>query len=199
MICPNCKKNIDGAAKVCPYCQSSMASGTRCPECGHILASGERTCPECGFDVLPVKRCRKCGTALESGVQTCPECGCPVAEAVKVEVGGTARYDDRSGALAVCAMILAFLFPPAGLILGLVGVYIYSGGVHRGLSIAAAAVSFVLIIGITILLVNVIPEVNSRLSQLDNAASEVADAAEGVSEASDRIKVFVDTLKDYFA
>lgn len=50
MRCPNCRKEISGDYKFCPYCASSLTPmQMRCPNCGSSdFPSDSKYCPECG-------------------------------------------------------------------------------------------------------------------------------------------------------
>lgn len=185
-----------------------------CPECGESITPDEKTCHNCGVPLGDEQRCPECGAELPPGAAACPVCGCPASlpspasPVQSAAVPGTviiAAPSGQSGALAICAMVLCFLFPPAGFVLGLVGLFVYGKGTNRGLCIAAVSVSAVLMILITIALCKIIPIVNQRLEELQRTADSLTEIVDGVSGAAqkvisikDKISVFIDVVKDFF-
>lgn len=193
--------------------QSDHAANViRCPECGVELYAGTKVCGFCGYELEKVSRCAECGAELQQGASVCTRCGCPVGSQSPyaglpqpVEQLAPAVQAEQSGGLAICAVILSFLFPPAGLALGAVGIFVYKRGINRGLSIAAAAIGAVLTTLIVIALCNIIPAVNERLEKLEAVADGITSISEGVTGAADsvtgvadKIGAIIDAIKGFF-
>lgn len=190
----------------------NKANVIRCPECGVELYAGTKVCGFCGYELEKVSRCTDCGAVLPEGASVCKECGCPVESHSSyvvlpqpVEQPATAVQAEQSGGLAICAMIFSFLFPPAGLVMGAVGIFVYKRGINRGLSIAAAGIGAVLTTLIIIALCKIIPAVNERLEKLGAVADGITSLSEGVTGAADsvtgiadKIGTIIDVIKDIF-
>lgn len=200
--------------------KSAERNVIKCPECGVDLYAGTKVCGFCGYELSKVDRCAECGAVLPEGSSVCGNCGCPVVSqatyyglpqpvaqltpVVAQMTSGVAA--EPSGGLAICAMILCFLIPPVGLILGAVGIFVYKRGINRGLSIAAVSVGAALTIVLVILLCNIIPAVNKRLEEIQKVADGinsisqgVTGAADSVTEVADKIGAIVDVVKGLFS
>ena len=47
-VCPSCATSVQGGAKFCPHCGSSMAAVPQCPGCDSSIEASWKHCPNCG-------------------------------------------------------------------------------------------------------------------------------------------------------
>lgn len=141
-----------------------------CSECGQQISEQSEYCPHCGAPVQSrTVFCRECGQKIDESADVCPNCGAPRG-AVPVTVqntGGTHDASAESGSIAICAMIFSFLFPPLGLVLGIIGLKRQNYDVNLKLCKIAIAISFILGILYTILIVNLAPFVTETVGNVE--------------------------------
>lgn len=80
-----------------------------------------------------MKYCQTCGKEIHDDAEICPYCGCRIAK----------NKDDNDNGMAIAALVLAFLVPIVGFILGIVGLSKYRSGSSRGMCIAAVILPLV--------------------------------------------------------
>ena len=115
-----------------------------CMECGSKIDEQMQACPNCGYVLKETVICHECGKKIRADVDYCPNCGAPTRpQKIEVTPGKPAGIPAESGAIAVCAMVFAFLLPPVGLIFALIGLKKNRQPVHRKLCIAALVISVI--------------------------------------------------------
>ena len=115
MTCTECRAELPEGARACPSCGAPVII---CYECGRPLEAGSAVCPGCG---APQRLCSECGRPLENGAAICRGCGAPINAGIpQVQMPAQAPQAAGSSPLVLCALILAFVFPIAGLIIGLI-------------------------------------------------------------------------------
>jgi hypothetical protein len=50
-VCPSCATSVQGGAKFCPHCGSSMAAVPQCPGCKSSVEPSWKHCPNCGHNL----------------------------------------------------------------------------------------------------------------------------------------------------
>lgn len=184
IICTECGKTIPSGSPVCPECGApvqSAGSTIICTECGKTVPSGSPVCPGCGAPVQSAGStiiCTECGKAVPSGSQICPSCGAPTAPQAALMPAQPVADMPESGGLAVCAMVFSLLFPPIGLILGIIGRKKYRIPTNIALCKAAVIISVITCILYTVLLIKVVPE----LLDTYRTANEAKDKYNKVKE-----------------
>ena len=117
-----------------------------CPKCGKEIPAQRVQC-SCGFYVGNQSLYIEYKTTVQPKAKEEPVLyAAPVVEeAVKAEK--VKKPAKKSNGVSVAALILAFLIPPLGLILGIIGLILgcKRAGVGRGRSIAALVISTMLI------------------------------------------------------
>ena len=183
-ICANCGRPLREGASFCPECGAAVCPASNaifCSECGKAVPSGSSVCPECGAPVQSAGSaiiCSECGKAVPSGSQICPECGAPTAPQAALMPAQPVADMPESGGLAVCAMVFSLLFPPIGLILGIIGRKKYRIPTNIALCKAAVIISVITCILYTVLLIKVVPE----LLDTYRTANEAKDKYNKVKE-----------------
>jgi membrane protease subunit (stomatin/prohibitin family) len=75
VVCPNCGKQNNPAAKFCADCGGKMEiAKVPCVKCGAQLREGAKFCSECGTS-QEKEKCANCQYELAPGAKFCPECG----------------------------------------------------------------------------------------------------------------------------
>lgn len=87
-----------------------------------------------------MKYCKNCGKELEDDIAYCPKCGC---ETNNTPQDYTHVYQHESDGLAKAALILAFLLPVIGFVLGIIGAVTYKTKQYKNESACAAILSIV--------------------------------------------------------
>ena len=183
-ICSECGSPLREGASFCKVCGAPVHSACNtiiCTECGKAVPSGSSVCPECGAPVQSAGSaiiCSECGKAVPSGSQICPECGAPTAPQAALMPAQPVADMPESGGLAVCAMVFSLLFPPIGLILGIIGRKKYRIPTNIALCKAAVIISVITCILYTVLLIKVVPE----LLDTYRTANEAKDKYNKVKE-----------------
>lgn len=158
-----------------------------CPECGMPLTAGVSICPECGYPVGAVfkdtlnksnsSHSNERSNAAESGTVNVNQCA-----------QGSVGYDtlrERSEheevpednlTMAVCALVLAFLVPPAGLIIGIIGLRKSKGGQVKNLCRTAVIIASVMTAALIVLGMILVP----KLLSYYNTARTISDTVDGV-------------------
>ncbi len=97
-----------------------------------------------------MKYCQYCGAQMEDHATACPQCQRPVSYFQQPPVYQQPMYyqpvKPESGALSVCALVFAFIFPFVGLILGIIGVCRHENPTYKKRSWAAIIVAIVVMI-----------------------------------------------------
>ncbi len=78
VACPDCKQNIPGDAKFCPYCGHQMLVFQQCSQCGKNLPPSAKFCVQCGRPVeekIHAVKCPKCGAENLPKSAFCNQCG----------------------------------------------------------------------------------------------------------------------------
>lgn len=183
-ICGECGSPLREAASFCKVCGAPVHSAYNtiiCTECGKAVPSGSSVCPVCGAPVQSAGSaiiCTECGKTVPSGSQICPECGAPTAPQAALMPAQPVADMPESGGLAVCAMVFSLLFPPIGLILGIIGRKKYRIPTNIALCKAAVIISVITCILYTVLLIKVVPE----LLDTYRTANEAKDKYNKVKE-----------------
>jgi len=183
-ICSECGSPLREGASFCKVCGAPVHSACNtiiCTECGKAVPSGSSVCPECGAPVQSAGSaiiCSECGKAVPSGSQICPECGAPTAPQAALMPAQPVADMPESGGLAVCAMVFSLLFPPIGLILGIIGRKKYRIPTNIALCKAAVIISVITCILYTVLLIKIVPE----LLDTYRTANEAKDKYNKVKE-----------------
>lgn len=142
-----------------------------CSECGYALASTDNTCPECG---APAERkvafCSECGRALLPDETVCQGCGAPVFS----EDTPPAAEANNINVITLCALIFAFLMPPAGLVLSIIGLKKLPKADH-GKCLAALIISIVMTIALTVFCIVYLP----KIFGLVNTGSRIKETLDG--------------------
>ncbi|MBR0145707.1 MAG: hypothetical protein IJM25_03475 [Eubacterium sp.] len=145
-------------------------------------------CPNCGAPFsVGGSPCRECGCLLRPNDSTCPNCGAPSFRSVPGEyaVSMTPEYEQNhpvkentsdGNTMVICAMVMAFIFPPLGLILGILSLKKAGTKTQRNLAITSIILSIIWAIILTILLVIFLPKIF------------------GLAEKSEKVHDFLDKL-----
>lgn len=103
--CPDCGEENPSSANYCISCRAILSL---CPNCKGKLPPDAKFCPYCGDRFTTDNPCISCGRPIRIDYAICPYCG----------------YDYKRGHLTDGTMILAyivsFLFPIAGIIIGVI-------------------------------------------------------------------------------
>ena len=136
-----------------------------CEECGQALGENDAVCPNCGAPAGTV--CSECGRVIPPGKSICPNCGAPAGQVQTAPLprsGAPAEKTSQPGsALAVCALVFAFFFPPAGLVLAIAGLVTVKGKGRRTCA-AALVISVILLTAIAVFLAKYLPRLIDMLS-----------------------------------
>ena len=126
-----------------------------CSECGYALALTDKTCPECGAPVYQAAfYCSECGRELLPGETVCSGCGAPI----NADNTPPAAETDSINVVTLCALIFAFLMPPAGLVLSIIGLKKLPKADH-GKCLAALIISIIMTAAITVFCVIYLPKI----------------------------------------
>ena len=79
-----------------------------------------------------MKYCKKCGKELRDEAVICVGCGCSVSETSSSNRHSAAASENPT--LAIMSLIFAFIMPPIGCILGIIGMNQYSDPTLRNRS-----------------------------------------------------------------
>ena len=103
--------------------------------------------------------CSECGKQIDENQSSCPNCGVLLNNHIFVQSPKAVQSTDivENGSIAICAMIFSFLFPPIGIVLGILGLNKQRNKTNLNLCKAAIIISFILTIVYVIILVNLIP------------------------------------------
>ena len=133
-----------------------------CEECGQALAETDAVCRNCGAPAGVI--CGECGRVIPLGESVCPSCGAPVIQVQFQQGKPPAEKTSQPGnALAVCALVFAFFFPPAGFVLAIAGLVSVKGK-GRGKCAAALVISIIMLTVIGVLLAIYLPRLIDMLS-----------------------------------
>lgn len=104
--------------KTCSHCGIQVDDNvTTCPSCGYLIATvREQQAPPAYSERAGGKFCSHCGRQINIAAVVCPYCGCPVETAAPAQ-----DRPSESNSMGIASIILAFLMPLVGLILGIVG------------------------------------------------------------------------------
>ncbi len=139
-----------------------------CMECGSKIDEQMQACPNCGYVLKETVICHECGKKIRADVDYCPNCGAPTRpQKIEVTPGKPAGIPAESGAIAVCAMVFAFLLPPVGLIFALIGLKKNRQPVHRKLCIAALVISVIVGVFDAYVLAKLIPFINNTVDTVN--------------------------------
>jgi len=76
--CPDCRQEIPGDSRFCPYCGHQILVLQKCPACGKNLPAQARFCSACGRPVEKTpepRKCKACGTENLPEATYCNSCG----------------------------------------------------------------------------------------------------------------------------
>lgn len=159
-----------------------------CPECGMPLTPGVSICPECGYPVEAVffRETQTKSNSPHSNEHTnaaefdtlrynqrVPSSGgCDTRQ----EKSDTEKVPEESLTIALCAMVLAFLVPPAGLIIGIIGLRKSNGRQSKSLCRTAVIIASVMTAALIVLGIILVP----KLLKYYNTARTISDTVDGV-------------------
>lgn len=100
--------------------------------------------------------CSKCGNEIDNDALICPKCGCATANmpnTMKKRVGGDIPpAPDEDESLWKNGIILAFIIPIVGLIMGIMGCVQYKNPNYRNNSIIAIIISIIVTVIYTVII-----------------------------------------------
>lgn len=125
--------------------------------------------------------CSECGKQINENQSSCSNCGALLNQHIFMQSPRETSSTDivENGSIAICAMIFSFLFPPLGIILGILGLKKQRSKTNINLCKVAIVISVILTIVYVIILVNLIPV--------------LADIADTI-EKGNRIKNYLNSL-----
>ncbi len=125
--------------------------------------------------------CSECGKQIDENQSSCPNCGVLLNNHIFVQSPRAGQSTDivENGSIAICAMIFSFLFPPIGVVLGILGLNKQRSKTNINLCRTAIVISVILTIVYVVILINLIPV--------------LADTADTI-EKGNRIKNFLNFL-----
>ena len=125
--------------------------------------------------------CSECGKQIDQNQSSCPNCGALLNHHIFKQFPNAVQSTDivENGSIAICAMIFSFLFPPMGIVLGILGLKKQRSKTNINLCKTAIVISVILAIVYVIILVNLIPV--------------LADIADTI-EKGNRIKNYLNSL-----
>lgn len=86
--------------------------------------------------------CSKCGNEIDNEALICSKCGCATAD-MPFRTNAAAAADEEDASLWKNAIILAFVLPIAGLIMGIIGCNQYKNRNYRNNSVMAIVISII--------------------------------------------------------
>ncbi len=103
--------------------------------------------------------CSECGKQIDENQSSCPNCGVLLNNHIFVQSPKAVQSTDivENGSIAICAMIFSFLFPPIGVVLGILGLKKQRSKTNINLCKTAIVISVILTIVDVVILVNLIP------------------------------------------
>ena len=103
--------------------------------------------------------CSECGKQIDENQSSCPNCGVLLNNHIFVQSPKAVQSTDivENGSIAICAMIFSFLFPPIGVVLGILGLKKQRSKTNINLCKTAIVISVILTIVDVVILANLIP------------------------------------------
>ncbi len=103
--------------------------------------------------------CSECGKQIDQNQSSCPNCGALLNSHIFVQSSKAVQSTDivENGSITICAMIFSFLFPPMGIVLGILGLKKQRSKTNINLCKTAIVISVILTIVYVVILANLIP------------------------------------------